>query len=89
MVTVCAFQNLLNFFWRSCLMPKSTSQTSTRRAFAMFDLGFVVGLEGFGGGSDQIRLGLDAVSVVVNNPAAALAELVVNGPFDPPEFLGG
>ena len=55
----------------------------------MFDPGFVAGLEGFGGGSDQIRLRFDAVSVVVNNPAAALAELVVTGPFNPPEFLGG
>jgi hypothetical protein len=55
----------------------------------MFGLGFVVGLEGFVGGGNQIRLGLDAVSVVVNNSAAALAELFVNGPLDSLEFLGG
>ena len=55
----------------------------------MFDLGFVVGLEGFVGGSDQIRFRLNAVSVVVNNPTAALAKLVVNGPFDLSEFIGG
>jgi hypothetical protein len=55
----------------------------------MLDFGFVVGLEGFVGGSDQIRFRLNAVSVVVNNPTAALAKLVVNGPFDLSEFLGG
>jgi hypothetical protein len=71
------------------VMPKSTNQTSPRRAFGIFGLGFIVGLEGFVGGSDQIRFRLDAASVVVNNSAAALAELVVNGPFDPTEFLGG
>ena len=71
------------------VMPKSTSQTSPRRAFGMFDLGFVVGLEGFVGGSDQIRFRLNAVSVVVNNPTTALAKLVVNGPFNPPKFFGG
>jgi hypothetical protein len=73
----------------SAVMPKSTSQTSPRRAFGMFGLSFVVGLEGFVGGSNQIRFRLDAASVVVNNSAAALAELVVNGPFDLTEFLGG
>jgi hypothetical protein len=55
----------------------------------MCGLGFVVGLKRFVGGSNQIRLRLDAVSVVVNDPTAALAELVVNGPFDSLEFLGG
>ncbi len=55
----------------------------------MFGLGFVVGLESFIGGGDQIRFRLDAVSVVINNSTASLAELVVYGPFDLPEFLGG
>ena len=55
----------------------------------MFGLGFVVDLEGCVGGSNQIRLRFDAVRVVVNNPPAALAELVVNSPFNALEFLGG
>jgi len=71
------------------VMPRSTSQTSPRRAFGIFGLGFVVKLEGGVGGSNQIRLGFYSVSVVVNNATAALAELVVNSPFNALEFLGG
>ena len=71
------------------VMPRSTSQTSPRRAFDIFGLGFVVDLEGGVGGGNQIRLRFDAVSVVVNNPTAALAELVVNSPFNALEFLSG
>src|ERR1039458_4920615 len=70
------------------VMPKSTSQTSPRRTFGIFGLGLVVGLERGVGGSNQIRLGLDAMSVVVNNPAAALTELAVNGLLDFHEFFG-
>ncbi len=45
----------------------------------MFGLGFVVDLEGGVSGGNQIRLGFDA----------ALAELVVNSPFNALEFLVG
>jgi len=70
-------------------MPKSTTQTSPRRAFGMGGLGLVVSLKCFVGGGNQIRLGLDAVGVVVNYSAATLAILTVNRLFDPHEFLGG
>ena len=55
----------------------------------MFGPGFVVNLESGVGRGNQIRLSLDAVRIVVNNPAAALAELIVNHPFNPLEFFGG
>ena len=58
------------------------------RPFGIFGLGLVVGLERGVGGGNQIRLGLDAVSVVVNNPAAALAKLAVDGLLDFHEFFG-
>src|ERR1017187_34860 len=95
--STCARENFFRAMTRFChgkpvWGEKShgiSSQTSPRRAFGMFGLSFVVGLEGFVGGSNQIRFRLDAASVVVNNSAAALAELVVNGPFDPdPKSVG-
>ena len=58
--------------------PKSTNQTSPRRAFGMAGLSLVVRFEGFVSSGNQVRLGFNAMTVVINNAATPLAKLPVN-----------
>jgi hypothetical protein len=55
----------------------------------MAGLGFIVSLEGFVSGSNQIRFSLNTMNVIVNNSTTALAKLFVYGPFNAHEFFGG
>ena len=40
-------------------------------------------------GGNQIRLGLDAISIVIDDTLTTLAELAMNGPFNEAEFFSG
>ena len=69
-------------------MPKSTSQTSPRRALSMFLFLLVVGEKGLFGGSNQVAFSYHAVRIITNNTVLALAILLMNRLFHSPEFFG-